>query len=94
MQRNNNNLLTSGYIISRCRKIILRKTTEASATLYEKTEAKLTVVNISVSHVFIIADYMIAHVINLNMGQLYCCRTTKIITSDRVVDVGAYGGNL
>ena len=50
-----------------------------SATVHGKTEAKVTIANISVSHVFIVADIvdeviiaadlMIAHGINLNMRQ-------------------------
>ena len=54
----------------------LRTATGESATAHGKTEANVTIANISVSHVFIVADivdevimganFMIAHGINLN----------------------------
>ena len=57
----------------------LRIATGESATVHGKTDANLTIGNISVRHVFIIADivrevitgadFMIAHGINLKMKQ-------------------------
>ena len=85
----------------------LRTATGESAIVHGKTEAKVTIANISVSHVFIVADimdeviigadFMIAHGINLNMGQqIMSWRNAEIpldvgyqhqVHSRRIVDV-------
>lgn len=59
--------------------IRLRTATGEPATVYGKIEVKVTIANISVKHVFIVADivdeviigadFMISHSISLNMGQ-------------------------
>ena len=58
--------------------IRLRIVTGGSATVKRKTEPRMTITNMSVSHVFIVADFVhefiidadfiIAHGTNLNMG--------------------------
>ena len=67
----------------------LQTSTREFAIVHGKTEAKVTIANISVSQLFIVtdivdeviigADFMIIHGINLNMGQqVINCRNVEI----------------
>ena len=70
----------------------LRTATGESAIVHGKTEAKVTIANISVSHVFIVADivdeviigadFRIIHGNNLNMGQQVMSRRNVEIPLD------------
>ena len=69
----------------------LRTAAGESATVHGRTEVKVRIGNVRVSHVFIVADivdgviFAIAHGINFNMGQqIMSCRNVEILLEGEI----------